>query len=131
MQEKTKVNVQGVPETMHIRKQFLKENGPVFQPAKSATDASYVEAIKYHGEPVLVVIEGLTMYLSEADVMQIFDIVDRKFEKVTVLVETMSPFVVDHVTEKSIEKSEEKFSWGVKNGKELEKYHLSETFPIK
>ena len=76
-------------------------------------------------------IEGLTMYLSEADVMQIFDIVDRKFEKVTVLVETMSPFVVDHVTEKSIEKSEEKFSWGVKNGKELEKYHLSETFPIK
>ena len=43
MQEKTKVNVQGVPETMHIRKQFLKENGPVFQLAKSATDASYVE----------------------------------------------------------------------------------------
>lgn len=110
-----------LPETMHIREQFLKENGPVFQLAKSATDASYVEAIEYHEEPVLVVIEGLTMYLSEAYVKQIFDIIDRKFEKATVLVETMSPFVVDHITEKSIEKSEAKFSWGVKNGKELEK----------
>lgn len=35
--------------------------------------------------------------------------------------ETMSPFVVKHVKEKSIEGSNAKFTWGVKNGTELQK----------
>lgn len=60
------------------------------------------------------------MYLSEADVKQIFDILDKRFSKAVVLVETMSPFVVKHIKEKSIEKSAAKFSWGVKNGAALE-----------
>ena len=37
------------------------------------------------------------------------------------MVETMSPFVVNHVKEKSIEGSNAKFTWGVKNGAELQK----------
>lgn len=39
----------------------------------------------------------------------------------TVLVETMSPFVVKHMKEKSIDQSNAKFLWGVKNGNELQK----------
>ena len=92
-----------LPETMQIREKFLTENGPVYQIAKSAMDASYVDEIEYAGENVLVVIEGLTMYLKEADVLQIFSIIEKAFPKVTVMVETMSPFVVKHVKEKSIE----------------------------
>ena len=61
------------------------------------------------------------MYLSETEVKQIFDIINKKFHKATVFVETMSPFVVRHVTEKSIEGSHAKFNWGVKNGSELQK----------
>lgn len=110
-----------LPETIEIRNRFLKEDGPVFQIAKSATDASYTEEICYHDEPVLVVVEGLTMYLQEEDVKQIFHIVYEKFEKATVFVETMSPFVSAHVKEKSIQGSQAKFTWGVKNGKELQK----------
>ncbi len=109
------------PETIQIRRRFLEENGPVFQLAKSAMDASYTEEICYHGEPVLVVVEGLTMYLQETDVKQIFHIIHKKFDKATVFVETMSPFVAAHVKEKSIQGSQAKFTWGVKNGKELEK----------
>ena len=99
----------------------MKEDGPVFQIAKSATDASYTEEICYHDEQVLVVVEGLTMYLQEEDVKHIFHIVYEKFEKATVFVETMSPFVSAHVKEKSIQGSQAKFTWGVKNGKELQK----------
>ena len=64
-----------LPETMQIREKFLTENGPVYQIAKSAMDASYVDEIEYAGENVLVVIEGFTMYLKEADVLQIFSII--------------------------------------------------------
>ena len=35
-------------------------------------------------------------------------------------IETMSPFFVKHMKEKSIEGSNAKFSWGVKNGKDLQ-----------
>ena len=51
-----------LPETMKIRRQFLPETGPIYQIAKSAMDDSYVDGIDYHGENVLVIIEGLTMY---------------------------------------------------------------------
>ena len=84
-------------------------------------DSSWADKIEYSGEPVLVIIEGLTMYLSEADVKKIFEIIDGKFNHAYVLVETMNPFMAAHVKEKSIDKSNAKFSWGIKNGKELEK----------
>ena len=72
-------------------------------------------------ENVLVIIEGLTMYLCEKDIRKMLSIIERSFQKVTVMVETMSPFVVKHVKEKSIEGSNAKFTWGVKNGTELKK----------
>ncbi len=52
-----------LPETMEIREKFLAENGPIYQIAKSAMDASYTDEIVCDGENVLVVIEGLSMYL--------------------------------------------------------------------
>lgn len=110
-----------LPETMKIRSRFLTENGPVYQIAKSAMDDSYPEDIAYQGEDVLVIIEGLTMYLCEKDILQMFSVIEKTFQKATVMVETMSPFVVKHMKEKSIEGSNAKFTWGVKNGKELQK----------
>ena len=83
-------------------------------------DESYVDDIDYHGENVLVIIEGLTMYLCEKDIRKMFAIIGKSFQKATVMVETMSPFVVKHMKEKSIEGSNAKFTWGVKNGKELQ-----------
>ena len=110
-----------LPETMKIRKRFLTETGPIYQIAKSAMDDSYIDDIDYHGENVLVIIEGLTMYLCEKDIRKMFFIIEKSFQEVTVMVETMSPFVVNHVKEKSIEGSNAKFTWGVKNGTELQR----------
>ncbi len=111
-----------LPDTIHVRRQFLEEEGPViYQIAGSAMDSTWADRIEYHGEPVLVIIEGLTMYLCEADVRKIFEIIDHKFRHADVLVETMNPFMASHIKEKSIEKSNARFSWGIKNGKELAK----------
>lgn len=115
-----------LPETINIRKQFLKETGPIYQIAKSAMDESYRDDIQYHGENILVIIEGLTMYLSENDIKKMFSIID--FKNSTVMVEVMLPFVVKHIKEKSIEGSHAKFTWGIKNGKELEKLTPSFSF---
>lgn len=109
-----------LPETIAVRQRFLPENGPVYQVAKSAMDESWMDEVVCRGEPVLVIVEGLTMYLTEKDVQKIFAIIAGKFDKATVFVETMSPFVAKHMKEKSIEGSHAKFSWGVKNGRALQ-----------
>lgn len=111
-----------LPETIAVREKFLPEQGMVSQIAKSAMDESWGKDVENFGEPVLVVIEGLTMYLSEGDVKKILEIVDKNFTDVTVFMETMSPFAVKHIKEKSIEASKAKFTWGIKNGKEVEKF---------
>lgn len=103
-----------LPETMNIRKQFLTEIGPIYQIAKSAMDETYTNTIHNEGEDVLVIIEGLTMYLTEIDIKKIFSIIEHAFSNVTIMVEVMSPFMVKHIKEKSIEGSRAKFTWGIK-----------------
>ena len=68
---------------------------------------------------VLILMEGLTMYLNAKDVQQIFAVISSRFSQATVFVETMNPTIVRHFKEKSIDASNAKFTWGIKNGKAL------------
>ena len=98
-----------------MRERLLPERGAISQLAMSAMD-DWGGEITEQGTPVLVIIEGLTMYLSEADVQHIFTVIAGRFPTAAVFVETMSPMVVKRFREKSIEGSHAKFTWGVKNG---------------
>ena len=109
-----------LPETIAVRQKLLPESGEISQIAMSAMD-DWGSEIAQHDGHAIVIIEGLTMYLSEKDVKQIFDVISKRFDHVTVLVETMNPAMVKHMKEKSIEGSQAKFTWGVKNGSELAK----------
>lgn len=104
-----------LPETIAVRKRLLPESGSVSQIAMSAMD-NWGGEIGKTGTSALVIIEGLTMYLSEADVKRIFAVISGRFDHVTVLVETMNPMVVRRFREKSIEASRARFRWGVKDG---------------
>lgn len=107
-----------LPETIAVREKLLPEDGTVSQIAMSAME-DWGSEIKEQNAPVLVIIEGLTMYLSEADVQRIFSVISGRFAKAMVFVETMNPVVVKRFKEKSIEGSNAKFTWGVKNGAAL------------
>ena len=107
-----------LPETMAVREKLLPESGAVSQIAMSAMD-DWGSRIEETDAPVLIIIEGLTMYLTETDVQQIFSVIAGRFNAATVLVETMTPMVVKRFKEKSIEGSNAKFTWGVKDGRAL------------
>ena len=107
-----------LPETIAVREKLLPEAGTVSQIAISAMD-DWGGAIADTDAPVLVIIEGLTMYLSEPEVKCIFEVIAGRFDRATVFVETMNPVMAKHFKEKSIEGSHAKFSWGIKNGKAL------------
>ena len=107
-----------LPETMAVREKLLPESGTISQIAMSAMD-DWGSEIKEQHAPVLIVIEGLTMYLNAKDVQQIFKVISSRFSKATVFVETMNPMIVKRFKERSIEGSHAKFTWGIKNGKAL------------
>lgn len=95
-----------LPQTMAVREKLLPESGMISQIAMSAMD-DWGSKIAEQDVPALVIIEGLTMYLSE------------RFPKAAVLVEIMNPAVAKRFKEKSIEGSRAKFTWGIKDGKAL------------
>lgn len=107
-----------LPETIAVREKLLPEDGAISQIAMSAME-DWGAHVTEDDTSVLVIIEGLTMYLSEADVKRIFAVIAGRFKMASVFVETMNPMIVKHFKEKSIEGSHAKFTWGTKNGKAL------------
>ena len=105
-------------ETMAVREKLLPESGTISQIAMSAME-DWGSKISEQNVPVLIVIEGLTMYLNAKDVQQIFAVISSRFSQATIFVETMNPMIVKRFKEKSIEGSHAKFTWGIKNGKAL------------
>ena len=107
-----------LPEVMALRSKLLPEQGTISQIACSALD-DWGGAVAERDAPVLVLIEGLTMYLSQEEVQRLFAVLARRFPRATVLVETMNPLVARRFKEKSIAGSHARFTWGVKNGRAL------------
>ena len=77
--------------------------------------------------PVLVIIEGLTLYLSEADVQRIFAVISGRFQKVVVFVEIMNgqnwderKKKLNHNREYWVEKIEENIARDIRNDKALQ-----------
>lgn len=107
-----------LPETMAVREKLLPESGTISQIAMSAME-DWGSEISEQNVQVLIVIEGLTMYLNAKDVQQIFAVISSRFSQATIFVETMNPMIVKRFKEKSIEGSHAKFTWGVKDGPAL------------
>ena len=107
-----------LPETMAVREKLLPESGTISQIAMSAME-DWGSEISEQNVQVLIVIEGLTMYLNAKNVQQIFAVISSRFSQATIFVETMNPMIVKRFKEKSIEGSHAKFTWGIKNGKAL------------
>ena len=107
-----------LPETIAVRAKLMPEEGRISQLAQSAME-DWGGAVQEKGLPVLVIIEGLTMYLTEADVQRIFAVIASRFDKATVFVEVMNPTMAKRFKEKSIEGSKAKFTWGISDGKAL------------
>lgn len=109
-----------LPETIAVRRCFLEENGQISMIAKSAMDETWASEIEEPEGTVLVIVEGLVMYLTEPEVKQILSIISRRFKNAQVIMETMNPWVMKHMKEKSIEATQARFTWGIKSGRELE-----------
>ncbi len=107
-----------LPETIAVREKLLPENGKISQIAMSAMD-DWGGMIRESGD-ALVIIEGLTMYLSEADVQRIFRRNRSAFPACHRAGGSDEPAGRAQLQgKKSIEGSHAKFTWGVRDGQAL------------
>ena len=60
---------------IHIRRRFFKEQGRISTIAKSATDKRWAAEVTKPTGRALILMEGLTMYLTEGEVKRILSII--------------------------------------------------------
>ena len=111
------------PEVIELRRRFFQENERCKMIPKSCLDESWVNDIDLQdGQNVLLIMEGLLMYFTEDEVMNLFSLLKRSFPHCTILCELMCQFCVNHQEHHdSVPKTGAKFKWGCDYAKDLEK----------
>lgn len=105
-----------LPEVIDLRRKLLGEKEGLL--AYSVTDPAWPDRLSFH-EEILVIVEGLTMYLKEEEVFRMLFLIGKAAPKGTLFLEFMHPFVVRHVKEKSVDALSATFTWGVTSGREI------------
>jgi O-methyltransferase involved in polyketide biosynthesis len=103
----------------NFRLKYIEDSDRVKTLAYSAMDEKWANEIKIESGNILVIIEGLTMYLQEKDVSDILKIISDNFMHCTVFMEIMPPSSVKHTKEISVEETNSEFTWGLQKGHEL------------
>ncbi len=80
------------PDVIALRKKYYKENEQYTMLSSSVTDLTWLDKIPYKNENVLIIAEGLSMYLSETDMKNIIEALGRKFGKCTFIFDAYSTF---------------------------------------
>ena len=106
---------------MDIREKIIPANSRVFDLSLSVLDFTWIEEIK-NKENVLVIAEGLLMYLKEEDVKVLFEKISASFEHCSLLLELMSSWMVENQKiHDTIKKTTAQFVWGIKETRDFKK----------
>ena len=79
------------PDVINIRKKYYEETGNYQMRAVDATDSEQVKALP-ESKTVIVVLEGLSMYLSNEQLHKFFKTLEEKYEKIYILMDIYTEF---------------------------------------
>lgn len=108
-----------VPEVIKLREKFFSESDRVKFISKSVLDSSWVNDIGISPEePVLIIAEGILMYLKEEDVKKVFGILTSRFPGAEMYFDVVhTNFVGKGVSSD--------FVWGIDTARQIENLHDS------
>lgn len=111
------------PEVIEIKKKLYKETAFYRYIPSSVTDYSWMKSVEAKGEPVLVIAEGLLMYLSEQEVKDLTIRLRDRFKTVYFIFDafsrTTAKFSKGHP---SLSKTGATIFWGADSPKEIEAF---------
>lgn len=121
-----------LPDVINLRRKFLPESPNNKYIAGSITNDEWIKTIKAeHPEGhFLFILEGISMYLTEEVMKNVFKNIDDNFDHAEIHVERMNKFLSKRTyLQQSVNNTNASFNWGSDNPKEIEEW--SKSFKLK
>lgn len=115
-----------VPEAIALRRQLLGESERNTYLSMSMFDYAWIDLVKAHGKPICLVIEGVLMYFSPAEVRAFFQEVCERFDDAVVIFDMLAFALVGNSRRHdSLSKmgDQVEFKWSVLETREMEEWH--------
>jgi O-methyltransferase involved in polyketide biosynthesis len=110
-----------MPPVVALRNQFYPENERYHMIASTVTDLAWVDTVDARGRPVLVVAEGLLMYLGDADVKRLLLRLQTAFPGCRLVADVFSRMTARSATRHpSLKQTRATLGWGVDDPHEIE-----------
>jgi O-methyltransferase involved in polyketide biosynthesis len=110
-----------MPPVVELRRQFFTESERYHMIAASVTDLEWVDRVTSGGRPVLVVVEGLLMYLDEADVRGLVLRLHETFKGCRLIADVFSRLTArSAANHPSLKSTGARIGWGIDDPHELE-----------
>jgi len=106
---------------VELRQQFIKGNERYHLIPSSVTDLAWVEGIHAEGKPVIVIAEGLLMYIDEADVKKLVLQLQEEFPGCQLIADVFSKLTArSAANHPSLKSTGAKLGWGIDDPREME-----------
>ena len=116
-----------LPEAIDLRRRLLPETEHNTYLAMSFLDFRWIDTVRAHGRPVLLILEGVLMYFTEAEVRNFFDAICRDLpDGTTILFDMLAYSLVNNAKHHDVVKKADKtveFKWSVLDTLEMERWN--------
>jgi O-methyltransferase involved in polyketide biosynthesis len=110
-----------MPPVIELRQRFFPNNARYHHIASSVTDLDWMEQVNAEGRAVLVIAEGLLMYLGEEDVQRLFLHLQKTFPGCRLIADVFSRLTARSATRHaSLHQTGARLGWGVDDPSEIE-----------
>lgn len=109
-------------EVIDLRRQFYAETQKYHLIPSSVTALEWMDTVQAQAHPVLVVAEGLFMYLQEAEVWAVFAGLTRAFPGCSLIFDLFTPLTVKSLNKRhrTLRQMGAQVHWGLDNAREIE-----------
>lgn len=114
-----------LPPVIELRRKFYEETPTYHLIASSVTDLNWTDAVAAQGRPVLVIAEGLLMYLKEADVKALFSKLKETFPGCELACDLYSGLTAQRAKDHpSLKQTGAVIQWGIDDVHNIEQWGL-------
>jgi O-methyltransferase involved in polyketide biosynthesis len=111
------------PDVISLRRKFYQENDNYHMIATPVTDLSWIDQVEAQGRPVLVLAEGLMMYLREAEVKSLVLRLKEIFPGCHLVFDVFSQMTAKSVgAHPSLQKTGASVYWGIDDNRQIESW---------
>lgn len=112
-----------LPEAMAVRKQFFEESDRRTHITGSVLDSGWIDQVRATGGPYMIVVEGVLMYLAEADVRRLFAMIARELPGAMLAFDSLSLHGVEAQHRyAAMRHFDATFDWGIDETRRIEEW---------